>query len=145
MTAPSVYDHVRPTTADYQGGIYRVVGTDESGVTLLRVSDADGRRANTGQVVTVEREALDEFEPAENPDERPSLLSGLASAPGTIYWTLRAFGGQVRQRPLQGSVALVVAAVGIVGEELLSLSPGVATALTLAGGLGLALVGSGRL
>lgn len=62
------YDHLEPDGADYPSGTYRVVGLPEGSVTLLRVTDGDGSRANTGEVIHVSREDLDEFEPAENPD-----------------------------------------------------------------------------
>jgi hypothetical protein len=62
------YDHLAPSGDDYPGGTYRVVGLPEGSVTLLCVADDDGSRANTGVVIHVPREDLDEFEPAENPD-----------------------------------------------------------------------------
>ncbi len=70
---PQPYDHYRPVDADYPEGVYRVVGTAGNGggddtVRLLEVSDADGRRVNTGRVLAVPREDLGGFEPAENPD-----------------------------------------------------------------------------
>lgn len=72
MTDPSPYDHYRPVDADYPDAVYRVVGTgadDEDGeLRLLEVADADGRRVTTGRVVSVPREDLAGFEPAENPD-----------------------------------------------------------------------------
>lgn len=51
MPAPSPLDHVVPTDADYPDGVYRVVGTGDGPVTLLRVTDAAGRRAHTGELV----------------------------------------------------------------------------------------------
>ncbi|QIB72785.1 hypothetical protein G3I44_01970 [Halogeometricum borinquense] len=48
MTAPAVYDHYRADDAAVSDGVYRVVGTDDETVTLLRVADADGRRSNVG-------------------------------------------------------------------------------------------------
>ncbi|MFC6756532.1 hypothetical protein ACFQER_07320 [Halomicroarcula sp. GCM10025894] len=51
MSAPdiAVYDHLRSTDPDDDDAVYRVVGTRPESVTLLRVSDGDGRRANTGK------------------------------------------------------------------------------------------------
>jgi len=68
---PSPYDHYRPVDADYPDGVYRVVGTggnQEGDVRLLEVGDADGRRVTTGRVLSVPREDMAGFEPAENPD-----------------------------------------------------------------------------
>jgi hypothetical protein len=72
VSDPSPYDHYRPVDADYPDGVYRVVGTGGPGedgeVRLLEVADADGRRVTTGRVLSVPREDLAGFEPAENPD-----------------------------------------------------------------------------
>lgn len=69
---PRPYDHYSPADADYHDGVYRVVGTGGDGgdgeLRLLEVADADGRRVTTGRVLTVPREDLAGFEPAENPD-----------------------------------------------------------------------------
>jgi len=80
--AVAVSDHLRPTgdgpvDRNLPPGVYRVVGTPEDGVTLLRVADADGRRVHTGEVHTVTLSDLDDFEPAENPDENRSLASSV--------------------------------------------------------------------
>jgi len=63
MRSPAVYDHLSPTDADCPDGVYRVVGSSDGTVTLLRITDADGRRAHTGEVATVDADALDGFEP----------------------------------------------------------------------------------
>jgi hypothetical protein len=65
VTEPAPYDHYRPS--DGEDGVYRVVGTGEP-VVLLRVTDADGRRRNTGELRRVSREELAAFERVENPD-----------------------------------------------------------------------------
>lgn len=88
------YDHYRPATSEYPDGVYRVVGTDEGDVTLLRVA-ADGRRTNDGTVVSVTRETLRRsFVDADNPD------SGLR--PGqAVDWlvsTVRMVVGWLRRR-----------------------------------------------
>jgi hypothetical protein len=61
-------DHLEPDGADYPAGTYRVVGRPDGSVTLLRVTDGDGSRANTGEVVHVPREDLGGFERAADPD-----------------------------------------------------------------------------
>ena len=71
--APAAYDHYRLADADVVAanatpGIYRVVGTDDEAITLLRVAGADGRRRHTGDLLTVDDGTLSAFEPAENPD-----------------------------------------------------------------------------
>jgi hypothetical protein len=86
-----VYDHVRAgEDAPVEAGIYRVVGTGES-VVLVRLTDADGRRRNTGSVVAVSRETLrSAFEPAPNPDDGFALrkvLAPLTTFPkALLYW-----------------------------------------------------------
>lgn len=90
MVDPTVYDHLRSTDPDDDDAIYRVVGTSADTVTLLRVSDGDGRRAHTGEVLTLSRDALEGFEPAENPDG--GIIDTLRSMASGGYWTLRAGG-----------------------------------------------------
>ncbi|WP_226005891.1 hypothetical protein [Natrinema salinisoli] len=68
MDSLAMRDHCRPIAGDYPDGIYRVVGTGEDTVTLFRVGDAEGRRVNTGEIVTVRDREFEAFEPAENPD-----------------------------------------------------------------------------
>jgi len=127
MRDPAVYDHLRSTDPDDDDAIYRVVGTAPGSVTLLRVSDGDGRRANTGEVVTISREALDSFESVENPDGNRSLLGTLRSAASGGYWSLRAGG------PLL-TIGVVLAVVGTLGNVgLLGLSPLVVNGLIFAG------------
>ena len=124
---PAVYDHLRSTDPDDDDAVYRVVGTDAGSVTLLRVSDGDGRRANTGEVLTVSRGALDSFESAENPDGNRSLGARLASVFKAGYWSLRAGG------PLL-TVGVLLAVVGTLGNlGLVPLSPLVVNGLIFAG------------
>lgn len=92
MPGPDPFDHLRPTDATYEAGVYRVVGTDDDAVTLLRVGDADGRRVTTGQVRRVPVGDLEGFEPAPNPDGSHSLLDSISSIPVTLSWSLVAFG-----------------------------------------------------
>ncbi len=103
----AVYDHLRSTDPDDDDAIYRVVGTRPDSVTLLRVSDGDGRRANTGEVLTISREALDSFESAANPDG--GALTTLRSMVSGGYWALRTGG------PLL-TVGVVLAVLGTLGN-----------------------------
>ena len=126
-TDVAVYDHLRSTDPDDDDAIYRVVGTGTESVTLLRVSDGDGRRANTGEVVTVSRDALDAFESVENPDGNRGLVGTLRSAVSGGYWALRAGG------PLM-TAGVLMAVVGTLGNVgLLGLSPLVVNGLIFAG------------
>ncbi|MDS0220406.1 hypothetical protein NDI54_03465 [Haloarcula sp. S1AR25-5A] len=134
----AVGDHVRPTESDNRDspapdGVYRVVGTSEDVVTLLLVGTTTGRRVNTGAVVTVSREDLDSFEPAENPDGNRSVSSMLLSFLDSFWWTVWVFGQTTVARPLPAAVALALVALGIFGDGLLSLPPFGATLLFLAG------------
>ena len=127
MVDPAVYDHLRSTDPDDDDSIYRVVGTAPDTVALLRVSDADGRRANTGEVVTVSRDALAVFESAENPDGNRSIGARLRSTLSGGYWSLRAGGSLL-------AVGIVLAVVGTLGNVgLLALSPLVVNGLIFAG------------
>ena len=68
-------DHVRPTDGGHDPGVYRVVGTGEE-VALLRVTDADGRRAHTGEVIHVPADALrSTFESADDPGGRSPVAT----------------------------------------------------------------------
>ncbi|WP_049901646.1 hypothetical protein [Halococcus agarilyticus] len=143
----AVYDHLRPTDADgsHQPGIYRVVGTSEDDVTLLRVGDADGRRVHTGEIVTVPNDARSGFEPAENPDGNRSVGVALASLSENAYWSLRTFAGSLATHPFASAVALALLVTGWFGEGVLELSDAALSGLVLAGAFGLAYIGSGRL
>ena len=169
MPSPAVADHLRPSDADrvddyadhedpghagipgrdddaeYADGVYRVVGTDDGRVTLLRVADADGRRAHTGEVVRVDREALRGFEPAAEPAERRSLRTVGASALETAYWSGRAFVQEVAAHPLPSTVALALVVVGFAGDGVVPVPEVVLGTSILVGSLALAYVGSGRL
>jgi len=146
-TSLSVFDHVRlaedsDVVADAIPGVYRVVGTDDESVTLLRVTDADGRRANTGELRTVERAHLSAFEPADNPDDNRSPVAALAGVVDGFGWQLRVFGRSLAARPLLSVAALIVVAVGLVGDQFLA-GPDWAFGLAVfAGSLALAALGS---
>jgi hypothetical protein len=79
--------------AHYRSGdtsaVYRVVGTTD-GITLLRVTDGDGRRTHTGDLRRVSEDELDSaFEPAENPDAGVSPVGVLRNLLQGMYWELR--------------------------------------------------------
>ena len=68
MNCPQPYDHYRAGSSDpIPAGVYRVVGTGEE-IALLRVGDSEGLRVRTGEVVTVSRDTVGQFEDAPNPD-----------------------------------------------------------------------------
>ncbi|RCU48116.1 hypothetical protein DU504_12880 [Haloplanus salinus] len=145
MPAPSPLDHVVPTDADYPDGVYRVVGTGDGTVTLLRVTDAAGRRAHTGELVSVDADTLDEFTTVDPPTTDRSLGTVVASSLATGYWSVRAFGGELRAHPRPTVVAVATALVGAVGDATTSLPGILAGGLLFAGCLALAYVGGGRL
>lgn len=146
---PTVYDHLRTRPeADaaispaVDPGIYRVVGTDESSVTLLRVGDTDGYRINTGHVVTVDRETLEGFAPAENPDGNRPLGEHIRRFGTSLGWNLRAFVAGLRARPLASVVALSLVIVGHQGHRLLVVPDRMLTAIYFLGVLGVVYLGS---
>jgi len=144
---PAVSDHLRPSGRDDADGlpvepaIYRVVGTGESTVTLLQVGDADERRVHTGRVVVVDRDALDAFESADDPDGNRSAAAAASGALSDFGWQLRAFGRGLRARPLAAAGALALVAVGLFGDAALPVPETWLTLATLAGAVALALVG----
>lgn len=90
-SAAAVGEHYRPTTAAADEGVYRVVGTGDE-VTLLRVTNADGRRANTGEIRHVDQSTLDGgFEAADDPDGDASPLATVKDALSGLYWNVRKF------------------------------------------------------
>jgi hypothetical protein len=145
MTAPSVYDHYRTTDEGYEDGIYRVVGTDDETVTLLRVGDGNGRRVSTGELITVSQDELDGFEKAENPDGNRSFGEVITSIPETAYWSVRVFVKELAAHPLPATVALGLVLIGSLGEGIVPVPDIGLGALILVGSLGLAYIGSGRL
>jgi hypothetical protein len=144
MATPAVYDHVAPVGDDVPDGRYRVVGTDDETVTLLRVADADGRRTATGETVRVTRETFARFEAAPNPDGDRPPGDAVRSAVEAGYWSLRAIGRELIGRPLPTAVALAFVLVGLAGDGAVALPPVVDGGLILAGSLGLAYLASGR-
>ena len=145
MASLSVYDHVRPTRVNYLDGTYRVVGTGEEAITLLRVADVDGRRINTGEIITVSYDDFDEFDPAENPDGNRPLGSAITSTLEMVYWSVRVFVQQLAAHPLVTVLAFALISAGYFGEGILPLPKIVLDILTIIGVLGFAYIGSGRL
>lgn len=148
-TSLAVFDHVRLSgdadAVDATPAVYRVVGTDDESLTLLRVTDAEGRRANTGDLLHVEREHLSAFESAENPDDNRSFAAALAGQVDGLTWQLRVFGRSLAARPLPSAVALAVVTVGLVGDQFLA-GPDWAFGLAVfAGSLAVAALGSNLL
>ncbi|WP_254272978.1 hypothetical protein [Haloarcula marina] len=142
----ALYDHVRPADgSEFRDGVYRVVGTNDGGATLLRVSGADGRRANTGEVVSVSSDELGGFEAADNPDDGWSPSTSVRSALDGFYWSARTFVETLAERPIPAVVALALLLAGEFGQGALGLSGLQAAALILVGGFGLLYLGSGRL
>jgi hypothetical protein len=90
-TAP--YSHVRPNDdadVDVSAGVYRVVGSQDERVTLLRVVDDSGRRVHSGTVVGVDASTVAEsFEAAPNPDSGVSPTRIVRSMAQGLYWQAR--------------------------------------------------------
>ncbi|MFC4450117.1 hypothetical protein [Halorussus aquaticus] len=93
-----VGEHYRPTdgTRDVEGmaltpGVYRVVGATHE-VALLRVTDEEGRRANTGELRRVTHESLEaEFGRADDPDAGLSPVREARNLFSGMYWSVRRF------------------------------------------------------
>lgn len=140
-----MYDHYTPAETNHPDGTFRVVGTSEEAVVLLRVGDADGRRVNTGEIVTVDYDDVERFEPAENPDGNRSLGATAKSQMEMFYWSLRVFLQNLIAHPLMTLVAVAVVLVGNYGEAVVQLPDSAYGILIIIGALGLAYIGSGRL
>lgn len=145
MTPPSVYDHYRAPESGYTDGVYRVVGTDEETVTLLRVGDPDGRRVNTGELLRVTYDELDGFEGVENPDRNPSVAGAFASALKTAYWSVWSFAKEVTAHPLPSVAAFALLLTGYLGDGVVPLPDAALAVMSFAGVFCLAYVGGGRL
>lgn len=144
-TDVSVSDHVRSIGTDHPDGVYRVVGRREGGLTLLRVTDADGARRHTGELVTVSRHDFDGSVAVDAPRRERTPRSTLTSVLGLLYWSVRVFGSQLRAHPVPTALAVALVAVGFLGGRLSLLADPVSGVLILLGSLALAFVGSGRL
>jgi len=91
-SSPTIRDHYASADGPRPAGTYRVVGVDETSVTLLRVTDSDGRRRSTGEVATVSR-PMDGFEPARNPDAGIRPIRWLRNQLQGVGWTVRMLTG----------------------------------------------------
>lgn len=143
----AVYDHVHfpdRVAADHGAtpGVYRVVGTDERAVTLLRVADADGRRRNTGELVALDRDDLEDLEPAENPDGNRSVGRALAGLVDGLAWQFRAFVDALADRPVASALALALLFGGLLGDRVFQAPEGLFTVAVFAGSLSLAALGA---
>lgn len=141
MRSPSTYDHLRPVDADCPDGTYRVVGTGDESVTLLLVADAEGRRRHTGELITVDADAMGTFEAAENPDGNRSAASAATDRLPTVYWEVRAFLHELVVAPLPTAVGGLAIVAGLQG--MVPLPSELQGGLILAGSLLIAVVGSG--
>jgi hypothetical protein len=148
MVAP--YDHVRvpadgaarsdserpageATPAALAPGVYRVVGVDESRVTLLEVADASGERVHTGRVERVPRSTLDGIERVDSPDEGGTLAAVGDGAEG-LALTLRYAPRRMAGRPFQTLVGLTLVVAEALGPAVF---PGLPeSVLTVAGVVG---------
>ncbi|SHJ99374.1 hypothetical protein [Haladaptatus paucihalophilus] len=84
-------EHYRPAGEPPESNVHRVVGRTD-GVTLLRVTDADGRRVNSGEIRRCSSATLDEeFEPARNPDAGFNPVSAVGDVLTWLYWSVRKF------------------------------------------------------
>jgi len=80
--------HYRPPES---GAVYRIVGADET-IALLRVTDADGRRAHTGDLRQVSRDELEAaFDPASDPDAGIAPVAAVRNLLQGLYWSVRRF------------------------------------------------------
>lgn len=71
------------------GAVYRVVGTAD-GVALLRLTDQDGRRRYTGDLVRLDRASVrTAFDPTANPDAGLALRHRLRTLAAGAYWSVR--------------------------------------------------------
>ena len=84
-------EHYRPTNDAHDSGVYRVVGATGD-VTLLRITDTEGKRVHTGEIRRVSTFALDtEFERAEDPDAGFTPVLDVQNALSGLYWQVRKF------------------------------------------------------
>ena len=127
------FDHVRPTDDSLNSGVYRVVGTTDEHVTLLRVADADGRRRHTGDLVTVASAARSSLEPADNPDEHRPFADAVAGRLDGFWWSLRVLGRTVVERPIPGTAAAALVVVGLFGDPYVPIPDYGDAALFIAG------------
>ena len=140
MVAP--FDHYRVGESGDSGntlspGVYRVVGADADGVTLLEVADASGRRVHTGRVERVSRSALDGLEAVDSPDPSGPFVAAMSRA-GGLALTLRVAPRRMARRPAQTALGVVLFAADLVGPTVLPAVP--ESLLTVAGVCGVFLL-----
>ncbi|WP_323677163.1 hypothetical protein [Halorubellus sp. PRR65] len=68
-------------------GVYRVVGTPDDALVCLRVTDADGRREVTGEVVRVDAADANALDPASAP--RTTVVGAFKNQLEGPYWMVR--------------------------------------------------------
>ena len=92
---PNIAEQYRPTNGTADAGVYRVVGSTEEMVTLLKVGDAEGRRVHSGEIESVPRATFDEsFTSAPDPDAASKLPRALAGgAVGFVVVAVLSWGG----------------------------------------------------
>lgn len=91
LRLPAQSHHGEVTDAT-PGAVYRVVGTVDGKLSLLKVTDADGRRRYTGEVRQIDRETVDTaFVQAANPDGGLALRHPIRSIASGLYWSIRRF------------------------------------------------------
>ena len=91
MSEPEPYDHYEPrgTAPGIAPGVYRVVGTGNP-VALLRVTDGEGKRRATGEVIRVPQADLATgFEPTENPDTGIDPIGAARNLASGVAWSVR--------------------------------------------------------
>ena len=142
---PAISDHLRSTDPDDDDGIYRVVGTRPDSVTLLRVTDGNGRRAHTGEILTVPTDAVAAFEPAENPDGNRSISRRVVRAVRNVYWSLRSAVESLVDQPLRTAAGFSLFLGGRFGGEGTGLPESILSLIALGGLLLLVGVATDRL
>ena len=86
-----VGDHYRSDGSAAPAGIYRVVGSTDT-VCLLRVTNEDGRRRHTGELVRASAGTLeDAFESTTNPDAGVDPIASVRNQLQGLYWSVRRF------------------------------------------------------
>ncbi|NHN40863.1 hypothetical protein G9C85_04340 [Halorubellus sp. JP-L1] len=76
-----------PADATVQAGVYRVVGTPGDALVCLRVTDENGRRTHTGDLVRVGADAASDLVPASAP--RRTVVGFLKNQIEGPYWMVR--------------------------------------------------------
>jgi hypothetical protein len=144
VTELDVSDHIRPVgdTPPLDPGVYRVVGTDATAVTLLRVGDAAGRRVTTGRVLTLAEGGPHGFARAETPDGNRGWSAAVADAGSAIAWQGRVFVGGLAARPLASLAAVGLFLAGQAGDRIVAGPDAAFTVVALLGVLALVSLGA---